>query len=92
MTSLRVLIAVHHLLVRNGLKQVLAEEYRDIVFGEARTAAAALEQVGGQPWDLIVLDLGIPGRDGFQVLGETLLRRPGTRGTSTSFPSASRSR
>jgi two-component system invasion response regulator UvrY len=79
MPSFRVLIADNHLLMRSGLKQVLSEEYRDVVFGEARTAAEALDQVASQPWDLVVLDIGIPGTDGFQVLGETLLRRPATR-------------
>lgn len=79
MASVRVLIAVHQLLVRNGLKQVLAEEYRDVVFGEARTAGEVLQQVGDQPWDLVVLDIGIPVPDGYYVLGETLRRRPATR-------------
>ena len=79
MASLRVLIADSQLLMRNGLKQVLTEEYRDVVFGEARTADEVLNQVSDQPWDLVILDIGIPGKDGFQVLGETLLQRPGTR-------------
>jgi len=79
MTSFRVLIVDDHLLVRNGLKQVLAEEYRSVVFGEARTADEALAHVAKQPWDLVVLDIGIPGKDGFYVLQQTLLLRPATR-------------
>ena len=68
-----------NLLVSNGLKQVLTEEYRDVVFGEAGTAGEALAQVDRQPWDLVIVDIGIPGKDGFYVLQETLLRRPATR-------------
>ena len=79
MTAFRVLIVDDHLLVRNGLKQVLTEEYRSITFGEARTADEALAHVSKQPWDLIVLDIGIPGKDGFYVLHEILQRRPRTR-------------
>lgn len=79
MASFRVLIVDHHLLVRKGLKQVLTEEYRDVFFGEARTAGEALEQVAKQLWDLVVLDIGIPGKGGFYVLGEILLRRPAAR-------------
>jgi DNA-binding NarL/FixJ family response regulator len=75
----KVLIVDDHLLVRNGLKQVLSEEYRDIVFGEARTADEALAQLAKPAWDLVILDIGIPGKDGFYVLQEILLRRPQTR-------------
>lgn len=79
MTSFRVLIVDDHLLIRNGLKQVFTEEYRSVVFGEARTADEALAQVTKQPWDLVVLDIGLPGKDGFYVLREILRRRPRTR-------------
>ena len=79
MTPLKVLIVDDHLLVRNGLKQVLSEEYRGVVFGEARTADEALAQLAKPPWDLVVIDISMPGKDGFYVLQETLLRRPGTR-------------
>ena len=77
--ELKVLIVDDHLLVRNGLKQVLDEEFRGFVFGEAATADEALAHVARQPWDLIVLDVGIPGKDGFYVLRETLRQRPRTR-------------
>ena len=72
MTSLKVLIVDGHLLVRNGLKRVLAEEYRSVDFGEAGTAEEALAEVAKQSWDLVVLDVGIAGKDGFYVLQETL--------------------
>jgi two-component system, NarL family, invasion response regulator UvrY len=79
MTSFRVLIVHAHLLVRTGLRHLLTEEYRGVVFGEARTAGEALAQVAKHPWDMVVLDIGIPDTDGFCVLQETLLRRPATR-------------
>ena len=79
MKRLKVLIVDDHLLVRNGLKQVLSEEYRSVVFGEARTANEALAQLAKPPWDLVVLDISMPGQDGFYVLQETLLRLPATR-------------
>jgi len=79
--KLRVLIVDDHLLVRGGLKQVLAEEYRGVVFGEAGTADDALAQIARQPWDLVTLEIRVPGKDGkdgFYVLQQTLLRRPRT--------------
>ncbi len=50
-----------------------------VVCGEAGTAGEALAQVSSQPWDLVIVDIGIPGKDGFYVLRETLQRCPGTR-------------
>ena len=73
--KLPILIAVDHLLVREGLKQVLSQEYRDVVFGEARTADEALAQIKAQPWRLVILDVSLPDNDGFFVLGEIRARR-----------------
>ncbi len=91
MASFKVLIVGDHLLVRNGLKQVLTEEYRDVAFGEARSAGDASAQVARQPWDLVVLDIAIPGKDGFHILRQTLLRRPDTRALMLSIQADPRS-
>jgi len=79
MESLRVLIVDDHLLVRKGLKQLITEEYRGVVFGEASTAEEALTQIAKQSWSVVILDMGIPGKDDFYVLQETLRRRPAIR-------------
>ena len=62
--KLRILIVDDHVLIRNGLKQVLDEECRSVFFGEAGTADEALIQVTKQPWDLVTLEISIPGKDG----------------------------
>lgn len=74
--KLPILIVVDHLLVREGLKQVLSHEYRDVVFGGARTAEEALAQVKAHPWRLVILDVSLPDNDGFLVLREIRARRP----------------
>jgi DNA-binding NarL/FixJ family response regulator len=74
--KLSILIVDDHLLVRQGLKQVLSCEYRDIAFGEARTAEEAVTQVTAQPWRLVILDIGLPDKDGFFVLQEIDIRLP----------------
>jgi DNA-binding NarL/FixJ family response regulator len=74
--KLSILIVDDHLLLRQGLKQVLSHEYRDLAFGEARTAEEALAQIKSQPWRLVILDIGLPGKDGFFVLQEICTRRP----------------
>jgi two-component system, NarL family, invasion response regulator UvrY len=75
---LTILIVDDHLLVRQGLKQVLQFEYRDIVFGDARTAEEALAQIKARPWRLVILDVSLPGDDGFFVLRAICARCPQT--------------
>ena len=71
-----ILIVDDHLVTRRGLKQILKEEFRDIVFGEAGTAADALFEAAKQPWDMIVLDLSVPGAGGFEILEQIRQHRP----------------
>ena len=71
-----ILIIDDHALVRRGLKQTLKEEIRDAVFADARNAKEALLAVARQPWDIVILDIAMPDRDGFEVLQEVLRQRP----------------
>jgi DNA-binding NarL/FixJ family response regulator len=73
---LSILIVDDHLLLRQGLRLVLSHEFRDLAFGEARTAEEAVAQIKAQPWRLVILDIGLPGKDGFYVLQEIRTRRP----------------
>ena len=77
-TGLSILIVDDHLLVRQGLKQLLSHEFRDIAFGEVRTAEEALAQIKARPWRLVILDIGLPDQDGFFVLREIRAHRPET--------------
>jgi two-component system invasion response regulator UvrY len=46
------------------------------VFGEAGNAQEALQQVWKQPWDIVILDVTMPGRGGLEVLKEIKRSRP----------------
>ena len=61
---MRILIADDHPFVRRGVKQVLLDEFPGVVIGEASTAPEVLELAEKHQWNLIVLDLTMPGRDG----------------------------
>ena len=74
--KLSILIVDDHLLVREGLKELLSHEYRDLAFGEARTSEEALARIKAQPWRLVILDIGLPDQDGFFVLKEIRTLRP----------------
>ena len=57
-------------MVRRGLRQILADEFRRADFGEACNAQEALARVWKEKWDVVVLDITMPGRSGLEVLRE----------------------
>ena len=67
---LKILIADDHPIVRQGLKQILSEESDMGVFGEAQNSQEVLELVRKQDWDIVILDITMPGRGGIDVLKE----------------------
>ena len=67
---LKVLIADDHPIVRQGLKQILTEEPDVVVVGEAQNSQEVLELVQKQDWDIVILDITMPGRGGIDVLKE----------------------
>ena len=73
---MKVLIADDHAIVRRGLKLILSEEFSRVVFGEARNGQEVLDQVWKQDWDIVVLDITMPGRSGLEVLKELKQLRP----------------
>lgn len=73
---MRILIADDHAVVRQGLKQILAEEFKHAEFGEASNVQEAIEKVWKEPWDVVVLDITMPGRSGLEVLKEIKKSRP----------------
>ena len=70
--TLRVLIGDDHRIVREGLKQILADAPDVVVVAEAQSGPEVLEQVaalqGRTGLDLVLLDIALPGIDGLDVL------------------------
>jgi two-component system, NarL family, invasion response regulator UvrY len=73
---IRALIADDHAVVRQGLRQILQETSDMQVTGEAATGPEALERARGDSYDVVVLDITLPGRSGFEVLKELRVERP----------------
>ena len=73
---MRILITDDHAVVRQGLKQILAEEFTKAEFGEATNAQEALDRVWKEQWDVVVLDITMPGRSGLEVLKEIKKSKP----------------
>jgi len=62
--------------VRQGLKLILADHFKRALFGEACNAQEALDHVTKNKWDVVVLDINMPGRGGLEVLREIKRLRP----------------
>lgn len=73
---IRVLIADDHPIVRQGLKQILSQEPEFSVCGEAQTSQDVLDLIRKQSWDVVILDISMPGRGGLDVLKDIKRERP----------------
>ncbi|HKA20302.1 MAG TPA: response regulator transcription factor [Blastocatellia bacterium] len=73
---IKILIADDHAIVRRGLKQIVSEQRDMIVGGEAENAREVLEMVRSNKWNVIVLDLNMPGRSGLEILKELKREQP----------------
>ena len=73
---MKILIADDHAIVRHGLKQILADEFKKSTFGEARNGQEVLDSIWKEPWDVVVLDITMPGRSGLEVLKEVKKAKP----------------
>jgi two-component system invasion response regulator UvrY len=73
---IRVLIADDHAILRRGLKEILVRELEESVFGEAEDAQDVLTRTQSGDWDLLILDITMPGRSGLDVLKDLRTLRP----------------
>ncbi len=72
----RVLIADDHPVVRRGVRNILTDEIEGITCGEAKSGAEVLEEVDVREWDLVILDLTLPGQSGMDVLKQIKKAHP----------------
>jgi len=73
---LRLLVADDHEIVRKGLVKVLAEILQPIKVDEAINGQEALSKVLKGEYDLVVLDIKMPGKSGLDVLKEIKQHKP----------------
>lgn len=73
---IRILIADDHAILRRGLKEILARELEGAVCGEAENAQQVLVQIQNWEWDVVILDVTMPGRSGMDALKDIKAARP----------------
>jgi DNA-binding NarL/FixJ family response regulator len=76
---IRILVADDHGVVRKGIMQIVADSPGMEVSGEAATGQEALELVRSRPFDVVILDIAMPGRGGLDVLREIKAANPAVK-------------
>ncbi len=65
---IRILIADDHAILRQGLMQILSDEFTDAILGEASTISETATLLKNQVWDVLILDINRPDRSGIDLL------------------------
>ncbi len=73
---IRVLIADDHTVVRKGLKQIFSVTDDIVVTDEAGSGAEAISLIGRNSYDVVLLDISMPGRNGLDVLKQIRMLKP----------------
>jgi two-component system invasion response regulator UvrY len=73
----KILIADDHPIVREGLKHIIEEEADLSVAGETGSAADFFESVRNHDYDLVLLDITMPGMSGLDILKQVKIEKPG---------------
>ncbi len=73
---LKILVADDHAVVRQGIKQILAENRDKVIYDEAGDGKETLEKALSNDYDLVLLDISMPGKNGLEVLRELKDQKP----------------
>jgi len=73
---IRALITDDHAVVRRGLKELLTDSRKIEVLGEASNAREAMDQVRTGRWDVVILDINLPDRNGLDLLRDVKREKP----------------
>ncbi len=73
---IKLLVADDHAIVRKGIEQIIAETDDIVVSAEARNGQEVMDKAAKNVYDLVLLDIAMPGRDGLEVLKELKKQRP----------------
>jgi len=76
---IRILVAEDHAIVRNGLRQIFSDEADMTVVGEASNGAEILEIARRLEFDLLLLDMTMPGVSGPDLIRRLLVDNPPAR-------------
>jgi DNA-binding NarL/FixJ family response regulator len=64
----KILIADDHSAIRAGVKQICTSEFPSLQFGEAVNGTEVFQKLKESDWDILILDIDLPGRSGLDIL------------------------
>ena len=73
---LKILIADDHAIVREGIKQILAEIPDKVTTDEAINGHEVIQKIWNNNYDLVLLDISMPGRSGLDILKQLKSEKP----------------
>lgn len=76
---IRVLLADDHAMVRTGLKEILADTGDIAVTAEASSGSDVLVRIRAEEYDVLVLDMSMPGRSGIELIKQVKGEKPRLR-------------
>ena len=71
----KILIADDHSAIRIGIKQICTSEFPFVQFGEAVNYAEVFQKLNENDWDILILDIDLPGRNGLDILKQIKAER-----------------
>jgi two-component system invasion response regulator UvrY len=66
----RILLVDDHVVVRQGVKQILEGAIGDLAFGDAASAEEGTRMAADEKWDMVILDISLPDKSGLDALEE----------------------
>ena len=76
MKKIQILIADDHAIIRDGLKQIFSDTEDLIVAGEAANGHETLAKARQQDWDVLLLDMAMPGKNGLDLIRQIKSEKP----------------
>ena len=73
---IRILLADDHAMFRAGLRGIIEQEFEMLVAGEAADGQEVMRKILAEDYDVVILDINMPGRDGIEVLSEIKAVKP----------------
>jgi len=71
----RILIADDHSAIRIGVKQICTSEFPAVQFGEAVNYSEVFQKLKENEWDILILDIDLPGRNGLDILKQIKIEK-----------------
>jgi DNA-binding NarL/FixJ family response regulator len=73
---MNILIVDDHAVIHQGLRRILEDAFEETTFGDARGSQQAFDLIDREHWDVVILDVELPGRGGLEVLKHIRADRP----------------